>query len=256
MKTLPTQPETLVNTGLQNPHVSVDCVIFGFEEGDLKVLLIERNIDDSDFQSKRYSLPGNLINDNEDLDTSAKRILRELTSLENLYLQQFYAFGDPNRVKSSADAQWLNAVRDVPTARVITVAYYSLVKLDDYQPSAASFARKAFWCSIHQIPDLAFDHNQILDSALRSLKNKLRVEPIGFELLPKKFTLGQLQRVYETILGTTLDKRNFRRKILNKDFLKPLQEKQKGVPHKRARLFEFDQERYESLQSGQFSFEF
>lgn len=256
MKTLPNQPELLTNSSLQNPHVSVDCVIFGFEEGDLKVLLIERNLDESDHQSKRYSLPGNLINDNEDLDTSAKRILRELTSLDNLYLQQFYAFGDPNRVKSSADAQWLNAVRDVPTARVITVAYYSLVKLGDYQPSAASFARKAFWCSINQIPDLAFDHNQILDAALRSLKNKLRVEPIGFELLPKKFTLGQLQRVYETILGTTLDKRNFRRKILNKDFLKPLQEKQKGVPHKRARLFEFDQERYESLKSGQFSFEF
>jgi len=241
---------------LQNPHVSVDCVIFGFDEGELKVLLIERGIDASDHQTRPYSLPGNLINDDEDLDTSAKRVLKELTSLGNIYMQQFYAFGDPNRVKNASDAQWLSAVRDVPNARVITVAYYSLVKIGDYQPSAASFARKAFWCPVSQVPELAFDHNLILETALRSLKNKLRIEPIGFELLPKKFTLGQLQKVYETILGTTLDKRNFRRKILNKDFLKPLQEKQKGVPHKRARLFEFDQERYENLKSGQFNFEF
>ena len=239
-----------------NPHVSVDCVIFGFDEGDLKVLLIERNLEERDNQSRLYSLPGNLVDDNEDLDKSAMRILKELTSLENLYLEQFYAFGDPDRVKNSTDAQWLNAVRDVPTARVITVAYYSLVKIGDYQTAPSSFARKTWWCPVSEAPDLAFDHNKILNSALRSLKNKLRIEPIGFELLPKKFTLGQLQKVYETILGTVLDKRNFRRKILNKGFLKPLQEKQKGVPHKRARLFEFDQETYDNLKSGQFNFEF
>ena len=239
-----------------NPHVSVDCVIFGFDEQELKVLLIERNLDVQDRHTRRHSLPGNLVDDNEDLDTSAKRILRELTSLENIFLEQFYAFGDPKRVKASDDAQWLNAVREVPTARVITVAYYSLVKIGDYLPSASSFARKAFWCPVSEVPQLAFDHNQILDAALKSLKTKLRIEPIGFELLPQKFTLGQLQRVYETILGTQLDKRNFRRKILNKGFIKQLEEKQKGVPHKRASLFEFDQAAYDKLRTEQFNFEF
>jgi 8-oxo-dGTP diphosphatase len=239
-----------------NPHVSVDCVIFGFDEGDLKVLLIERNLYRADINTRRFSLPGNLVDDNEDLDASALRILKELTSLEDLFLEQFYAFGDPDRVKSSADAQWLNAVREVPQARVITIAYYSLVKIGDYKPSASSFARKTFWCPVTEVPQLAFDHNKILENALKSLKSKLRNQPVGFELLPQKFTLGQLQRVYETILGTDLDKRNFRRKILNKSFLKPLSEKQKGVPHKRARLFEFDKAEYDKLKSDQFNFEF
>jgi len=239
-----------------NPHVSVDCVIFGFDADELKVLLIERNIDPIDNKSRLYSLPGNLVDDNEDLDSSAKRILSELTSLNNLFLEQFYAFGDPNRVKNSSDAQWLNSIREVPTARVITVAYYSLVKIGDYVPAASSFARKAFWCRVSEVPELAFDHNLILNKALSSLKNKLRVEPIGFELLPEKFTLGQLQKVYETILGTELDKRNFRRKILNKGIIKQLEEKQKGVPHKRASLFEFDQIAYEKIRTEQFNFDF
>jgi 8-oxo-dGTP diphosphatase len=243
-------------TSQLNPHVSVDCVIFGFDEGDLKVLLIERDVDKADKKTRHYSLPGNLVDDNEDLDTSAMRVLKELTSLENIYMEQFYAFGDPDRVKNSSDVQWLNAVRDVPTARVITIAYYSLVKIGDYQPSAASFARKAFWCPVSEVPELAFDHNRILIAALNSLKSKLRVQPIGFELLPEKFSLGQLQKVYETILGTTLDKRNFRRKILNKGFLKALTEKQKGVPHKRAQLFEFDKASYDKLRAEQFNFEF
>ncbi|MBX7202775.1 MAG: NUDIX domain-containing protein [Bacteroidia bacterium] len=239
-----------------NPHVSVDCVIFGFDEGELKVLLIERNLQKTDHESRKFSLPGNLVDDNEDLDTSAKRILKELTNLENIYMEQFFAFGDPNRVKSSSDAQWLNAVRELPTARVITVAYYSLVKIADSEPAAASFARKAFWCPVSEVPALAFDHNQILDKARQSLKIKLRMQPVGFELLPEKFTLGQLQRVYETILGTSLDKRNFRRKILNKGFLKALPEKQKGVPHKRALLYEFDKVTYDRLSSEQFNFDF
>jgi len=248
--------KTVTKNAQLNPHVSVDCVIFGFDEGDLKVLLIEREVDEADKKTRHYSLPGNLVDDNEDLDTSALRVLKELTSLENIYLEQFFAFGDPDRVKNSSDVQWLNAVRDVPTARVITVAYYSLVKIGDYQPSAASFARKAFWCPVSEVPELAFDHNKILISALNSLKSKLRVQPIGFELLPEKFTLGQLQKVYETILNTHLDKRNFRRKILNKGFLKALTEKQMGVPHKRAQLFEFDKLSYDKLRSDQFNFEF
>jgi 8-oxo-dGTP diphosphatase len=136
------------------------------------------------------------------------------------------------------------------------VAYYSLIKIEGLKPSAASFARKAFWSPVSQVPALAFDHNLILEKARQSLKLKLRMQPVGFELLPQKFTLGELQKVYETILGTALDKRNFRRKILNKGFIKPLSEKQRGVPHKRARLYEFDKEAYDRLASDQFNFEF
>jgi 8-oxo-dGTP diphosphatase len=255
---MPTRSKKILPSN-QNPHVSVDCVIFGFDAIELKVLLIERDADVKTKMNphfKRYSLPGNLVNDDEDLDHAAQRVLKELTNLENIFLEQFYAFGDPNRVKDHADVQWLNSVRSDPKARVITVAYYSLVKLDKYQPSPSSFASNALWVPLESIPELAFDHNRILNKALQTLKLKLRMKPIGFELLPAKFTLGQLQKVYETILGTSLDKRNFRRKILSKGFIKPLSEKQKGVPHKRAQLYEFDQEHYNSYEKETFDFEF
>jgi 8-oxo-dGTP diphosphatase len=234
----------------QNPHISVDCVIFGFQEGDLKVLLIERSYAhsaDSALAGKDLLLPGDLVFDNEDLDTSAKRILKELTNLENIFLEQFHAFGDPNRVRKSTDKNWLESIRSEPQARVITIAYYSLVKLDDYKPSASSFARNAYWHSLTQMPELGFDHNEIVNDALKALKKKIQTHPIGFELLPKKFTLSQLQKLYETIIGHALDKRNFRRQIIKKGILKPLLEKQKHVPHKRAQLFEFDKEKYELM---------
>jgi 8-oxo-dGTP diphosphatase len=225
-------------------------VIFGFQEGNLKVLLIERsyaNTADPSLSGKDLLLPGDLVFDDEDLDTSAKRILKELTNLEHIFLEQFHAFGDPNRVRKSTDKNWLESIRSEPAARVITIAYYSLVKLDDYKPSASSFARKADWYSLNQLPELGFDHNEIVTSALNALKKKIQTHPIGFELLPKKFTLSQLQKLYETIIGHVLDKRNFRRQIVKKGVLKPLMEKQKHVPHKRAQLFEFDKEKYELM---------
>lgn len=245
------------NKAKLNPHVSVDCVIFGFDFDELKVLLIDR-ASQSGEQEKYYrtmQLPGNLIRDDETLDQSAKRVLYELTGLTNIYLDQFYAFGDPERVKAKYDTEWLKSMREEPSARVITVAYYSLVKLELYKPTAASFAKKAEWVPISAIPSLAFDHNQILNKAIETLKIKLRHKPIGFELLPEKFTLGQLQKLYEVILGTELDKRNFRRKILNKKILTPLIEKQKGVPHKQAQLFMFNKENYKMLQDISYTFD-
>ena len=236
-------------TGL-NPHVSVDCVIFGFDFDKLNVLLIERDIPSpakNDIPQRRFALPGNLVDDQEPLDTSARRILKELTNLEDIYLEQFYTFGAPNRVKNEYDSYWLKTMRADPEERVITVAYYSLVKLGDYHPSPSSWARSAVWCPVQEIPALAFDHNAILDKALSSLRNKLATRPIGFELLPEKFTFGQLQKVYETILGTRFDKRNFRRKILNMNILVALEEKQTGVPHKPARLYSFEEARYREL---------
>ena len=230
-----------------NPHVSVDCVIFGFDFDRLNVLLIERDIPSpakNDIPQRRFALPGNLVDDNEPLDASARRILKELTNLEDIFLEQFYAFGEPNRVKNEYDRDWLSSMRADPQARVITIAYYSLVKLGDYDPQPSSFARSAVWWPVDEVPDLAFDHNQILSQAHSSLRNKLATRPIGFELLPDKFTFGQLQKVYETILGMQFDKRNFRRKILNMDILVPLDEKQTGVPHKPARLYQFNEDRY------------
>jgi len=224
-----------------NPHVSVDCVIFGFDFTGLKVLLIERKRENQKINiQKNMLLPGDLIRDDEDLDTAAQRVLRELTGLKNIYLTQFHSFGDPNRVSSKSDAEWLISVREQPTARVITVAYYALVKLHDYKPAASSFAKKTEWCDISAIPELAFDHNLIFTKALEHLQRTLREHPIGFELLPKKFTLSQLQKLYEAILQIPLDKRNFLRKILKTNILIPLKEKQQGVSHKRAQLYGFD----------------
>ena len=221
-----------------NPHVSVDCVLFGFDFEELKVLLIERKHDNQADHS--MTLPGDLIYDNEDLDTAAKRVLQELTGLKDIYLEQFATFGDPNRVRNPNDVDWLSSMREQPHARVITVAYYSLVQLSDYNPEGSSFAERADWVPVSQIPTLGFDHNKIADQALARLKEKLRYHPVGFELLPEKFTLGQLQKLYEAILGRELDKRNFRRKVLNMGFLTPLAEKQKKVSHKPAQLFQFN----------------
>ena len=240
------------------PNVSVDCVIFGFDFSELKVLLIER--EEGDFENApevpgMLALPGDHITTIEDLDEGAARVLKELTGLEKIFLEQFKAFGNPNRMNSESDKKWMKFIRAEPNVRVITVAYYSLVKLGQYEPQAASFARHASWIPVSEIPVLAFDHNQIVNDALKSLRLKLRHEPVGFELLPKKFTLSQLQRLYEIIIGTEFEKRNFRRKILKNNLLIALDEKQTGVPHKAARLYQFDRDRYEKAKEESYGFE-
>jgi 8-oxo-dGTP diphosphatase len=247
---------TLVQKSTLNPHVSVDCVIFGFGFEELKVLLIERGLPDGQEPQAQPTLmlPGDLVMDTETLDNSALRVLKALTSLDKIYLEQFNAFGDPARVRKEKDLAWLRSMRENPEARVITVGYYSLVRIDKFKPAPAYYARSADWYPVSEVPELAFDHNEILESALQRLKNKARVEPIGFELLPKKFTLGQLQKLYEAILGVQLDKRNFRRKILSRGFLTELEEKQLGVPHKPAKLFQFDSTQYEKLKGNSFDF--
>lgn len=239
-----------------NPHVSVDCVIFGFGLEELKVLLIERGLPDGQKPGpeRTMMLPGDLVQDDENLDQSGRRVLKALTKLENIFLEQFGAFGDPQRVRKTQDLAWLRSMREDPDARVITVGYYSLVRLDRFQPAPSHYARSAEWVSVSEVPDLAFDHNEILESALLQLKNKARVEPIGFELLPQKFTLGQLQKLYEAILGAPLDKRNFRRKIMSRGILEELDEKQTGVPHKPAKLYQFNAKQYEDLKGKSFDF--
>lgn len=233
-----------------NPNVSVDCVIFGFDSEKLKVLLIDRGQEVSGEAEKVYVLPGNLIRDDENLDEAAGRVLKELTGLHDIYLEQFGSFGDPNRLTKESDLEWLKSIRAEPDARVITVAYYSLIRSDQYELHASSFAKEAFWHDIDNLPALGFDHREIIETALKELKFKSKYQPLGFELLPEKFTLTELKHVYEAILETDLDKRNFRRKILKMSFLVPLEEKQVGVPHKPAQYFMFNKQKYEDYRQN------
>jgi 8-oxo-dGTP diphosphatase len=229
-----------------NPNVSVDCVILGFDRDRLKVLLIEREGDYPDLASK-LALPGDLIFNHENLIMAAHRVLEELTGLKDIFLKQIGAFGDPDRISKETDKQWLKSIRANPEARVITIAYYSLVQITDYEPHASSFAQSANWYDVEEIEDLAFDHFKILQQALDQLRQEIRQHPIGFNLMPELFTLRQLQNMYEAILGKPLDKRNFRRKILKLNILTPTDEKEKDVAHKPAQYFKFNEESYNAL---------
>ncbi len=210
---------------------TVDNVIFGFDEGDLKVLLIKRG--EQPFLGK-WALPGYFVYPNEDLDGAAVRVLEELTGLKNVYLEQVETFGDVNRH---------------PFGRVITVAYYSLINTKDYilKLKAGSIAQQAEWVALKDVNDIAFDHAAILASCFQRLQRRVRHRPLGFELLPKKFTLTQLQQLYEAILQTELDKRNFRKKILSMNLLIDLKEMQEGVAHRPAKLYQFDRAKYEQF---------
>jgi 8-oxo-dGTP diphosphatase len=212
-------------------------------------MLIDRRKTDGEtgMNGVEHALPGDLIYTDEDLDMAAMRVLKELTGLANIYLEQFGAFGDPDRLSGEEDQKWLNSLRAHPEARVVTVAYYSLVNMHDYEPVAASFASSAQWVPLDSVGILPFDHTKILTQALKRLNQQLRVKPVGFNLLPEKFTLAQLQRLYEVILNKDLDKRNFRRKILKIGMLRKLNEKQSGVAHKPASYYSFDIDKYEDL---------
>ena len=218
---------------------SVDNVIFGFDGSDLKILLIQRGA--APYKGK-WALPGDLVYPNEDLDTAAERVLEQLTGLRGVYLEQVRAFG---------------AVDRHPLGRVITIAYFSLIKISDYAVTPAAFAQCAKWHSVGTVGDLAFDHAEILDSCLKRLKRKVRMAPIGFELLPPKFTLTELQQLYESILAPPkgIDKRNFRKKILSTNLLNDLNQVQEGVAHRPAKLYQFDREKYEQLVADGYSFD-
>ena len=210
---------------------SIDCVIFGFEAGELKILLIERNEDP--FKGA-LALPGYIVEQEEGLDDAAERILYELTGLRDLHMQQFHTFGEVNRH---------------PQGRVITVAYYALIRLTGQKEvrPITQVARKAFWHPVNELPKLAFDHSEIFKTGFNKIRRRLNYQPIAFELLPEKFTLTQLQSLYEAVLSKKLDKRNFRKKMLSYGFLKELDEKQKGVSYRAAKLYKFDRRKYAKI---------
>ncbi len=219
------------------PALTVDAVVFGLDDEDLKILLIRRDLEP--FQGK-WALPGGFVRVEESLEEAVRRELQEETGVAQLFLEQLYTFGDVDRD---------------PRERVVTVAYYALVKLSDHRVKAATDARDAAWFAVSEARGLAFDHDRIVATALERLKGKVRYQPIGFELLPPQFTLSQLQRLYETILEKSLDKRNFRKKILSMDLLVALEEVQKDVAHRAARLYRFDRKKYQQLQKRGFNFE-
>ncbi|MEI7661517.1 MAG: NUDIX domain-containing protein [Bacteroidota bacterium] len=238
--------------GNLNPHVSVDCVVFGFEFGKLDVLLIERNMQFGGREYKDLKLPGDLVRKDEDLDTAASRVLLELTGLDNIYLKQYSAIGSPGRLlRQPRDMEWLRAIGH-PEEIVVTVAYYSLINIDQDKAANFTLQSNARWYPVAEVQELAFDHLSILHQALQVLRTDLRLKPIAFELLPPKFTLRQLQQLYEVILGTTLDKRNFRKKVSNMPFVIPINEKQVDVSHKPARFYSFNRKIYQKTNKNSF----
>lgn len=221
------------------PALAVDCVVFGLsrEEVDLRVLLIERAL--PPFVGS-WALPGGFVRIDETLDRAAERELTEEAGVRVTYLEQLYTFG---------------ALERDPRDRVVSVAYFALVNPVEHVPRADTDAARAEWFSTKKLPSLAFDHEQIVTVALERLRAKVRYRPIGFDLLPATFTLTQLQRMYECILGRSLDKRNFRKKVLSFDLLEATNEKETGVAHRAAQLYRFDRARYDRLVERGFDFE-
>jgi len=224
-----------------NPHISVDCVVFGFDFRQLSVLLVRRQAVDGDPEPGKMKLPGSPITDAEDLDHSAYRILRELTGLDRIFLKQFAVFSSPERLQPPSDLEWLRKMSGVQVERMVTVAYYSLIKINGSPLPLSAYAQ---WVNVEEIPQLTFDHNEIIQKAIEQLRREMLTEPIGFELLPKKFTVTQLQTLHEVLLGHKIDNRNFRKRILKLKYIVPLNEREKGVGHKPAQLYRFDKKLY------------
>ena len=206
-------------------HIALDCIIFGFDRKDLKLLLIKRNFEPKKGQ---WSLMGGFLQPDESLDEAASRILHNLTGLNDIYLEQLKGFGKVDRD---------------PVDRTISIAYYALINIHDHDEKLLS-EHSAKWFQIDELPDLIFDHEEMVNLAKARLKQKASNQPVGFELLPDTFTLPELQQLYEAIYETSLDKRNFRRRILSMDVLEKTDKKQKKYSKKGAFLYKFDEEKY------------
>lgn len=224
--------------------ISIDCVIFGFHDGQLKLLLLKiANLDG-------WGLPAGFIYKDEHIDDAAKRTMQERTGLKDLYLQQFYIFGNPlrcdtNITKTAFEKQGINAPKNNwLLQRFLTIGYYALVDFVAVNAKPDHFSDDCMWHDIHDIPLLAMDHNSIVNKALLTLRTHLRYEPVGYNLMPEKFTMPELQKLYETILDQKLDRRNFQRKMLSYKILRRLKERRQGVAHKSPYLYSFDLRRY------------
>ena len=219
-----------------HPAVTTDCVIFGFDGNGLQVLLIERGIEP--FKGK-WAFPGGFLNMTETAKEGALRELKEETGLENAYIEQFNTYSDPDRD---------------PRERVITIAHYALVRIQEVK--GGDDAAKAQWFPIDEVPQLAFDHDRILRDAMKKLRERIHFEPIGFELLPEKFTMRDLQELYESILAVKFDRRNFAKKMLHYELLNQLDETVRPTAKRDALLYSFNKENYELFKKKGFQLEF
>lgn len=237
------------------PNLSVDCVIFGFDSKDLNVLLVERTLTTK--QGKivfsDYTLTGNHVQEAENPDEAAIRILNNLIGYHDIYLEQFHTFGSPSRLRNKKDQLWIHSLGlDIPD-HVVTIGYFSLIDNSSFNISWQR-ERNVRWFPVNNLPELGFDHAVILRKALERLQLKFRQEPIGFELLPEKFTLTEVQRLHEAILGIKLDPRNFRKKLSQMKYIIPLDEKQKAVRHKPAQLFIYSRDVYERTRKDKYGY--
>lgn len=219
-----------------HPAVTTDCVIFGFDGEDIKVLLIERGIDP---YKGCWAFPGGFLNMDESAEQGALRELKEETGLTGAYIEQFQTFSEPNRD---------------PRERIITIAFYALVKIQEVK--GGDDAKSAKWFGLNEMPELAFDHKQILESALKRLRERIHFQPIGFELLPEKFTMRDLQNLYEKILDVKFDRRNFSKKMLHFNLLTKQEETTRRTPRREALLYSFNKESYNALKEKGFRIEF
>ncbi len=230
------------------PNVAVDCAVFGFHDNVLRVLLLKwKNL-------KGWSLPGGYMKRSEEAEEAAMRLLKERTGLEKIFLQQYHTFTGVNRTKIPGlglknfakafgvkirDDNWL-------TSRVVSIGYYALVDYLKVNPTPDGFTETCEWRNIDDLPQMLFDHAEMISVAIKTLRLQLNYQPVGLNLLPPKFTMGELQRLYETLLGHTLDRGNFRKKMLGTGILKKTGERPTGKAHKTPHLYSFNRSRYDT----------
>lgn len=233
---------------LANNHISVDCVVFGFDNEQLKVLLIKRMGEDNGTIFHDMKLPGSLIYMDEDLNDAAQRVLKELTGVKNIKLMQFKAFGSKNRTSDPKDVRWLERAMESRVERIVTIAYVAVVKIDKALSQSLLDEYEACWVGLKEIPTLAFDHNLIIKEALAHIRQYIELNPsVMFDLLPRKFTASQLRILFELVYEKAVDVRNFHKKIAMMEYVVPLEERQKGVPHRAARYYKFDRKIYNKI---------
>jgi 8-oxo-dGTP diphosphatase len=236
-------------------NISIDCVVFGFHENELKVLLLNPSYANS------WALPGGFVLLNEHMDAAANRILFHRTGVKEIYLHQFKVFSNPDRSNKKKYDHLLKANKQIASNswmfdRFISVGYSALVDFTKVEPTTDNLSAACKWFAIEEIPTLILDHQEILQSALQNLRLTITNHPVGYNLLPKKFTMPELQKLYETILDKKLDRRNFQRKILATKILKKLNESKVGVAHKAPTYYQFDSKVYKKVLAAGMGFQF
>jgi hypothetical protein len=254
LKLMQKEKSTIDNTITHNkeifiPNISVDCIILAFHGGSLKTLLCKFKVSD------RWMLPGGFVTENEDPDEAVLRVLKEKTELDNVYYKQFYFFGKKGRIKPDENEEMLKRFYVAPDNgrqspnRFISLGYYSLIKYDDAHVVAHEY-EDVEWFDINEIPALYADHSEILNTAILTIRKQIGFVPVGYELLPEKFTMPELRTIYEAILGRELDRRNFQRKMLSIGYIQPLNETRKAGAHKSPNLYSFIKDKYEDAEKN------